>query len=150
MGKQDHPRYGSLRRIADQTDGRCHLCHEPADLACYGPTGTCGDDTVNVDHLEPQSFGGDDYRSNLRIAHAWCNSFRGTRNPEGVRMELVGSEDEPLSRTENVVVAGLGGLCVAGIAGSVFGTEDERGERRFNATAALLSGVLAFAVLRGW
>jgi hypothetical protein len=41
-------RYGDLASIAPTTRGRCHLCHEPADLALYGRTGLFGADTRTV------------------------------------------------------------------------------------------------------
>jgi 5-methylcytosine-specific restriction endonuclease McrA len=80
-----------------KVSGRCHLCHEKVDLALYGRTGAFGADTVTVDHLEPQIFGGSDDADNLRIAHHNCNSLRGIDDPEEARLALVNTTDEPLS-----------------------------------------------------
>ena len=141
-------RYGDLKKIAHQTDCRCHLCHEEVDLDCYGPTGVCGAETINIDHLTPQSWGGDDDPENLRIAHSWCNSYRGVRDPEEVRWELAGTEEEPHSRGAAVGAATLGGAGVALVAGELLATTDEYGRRRFNGGAAAVAGILAFLLVR--
>src|SRR5262245_50119838 len=105
-------RYGDLTKIAAKTDGACHLCHEPVDLNLYGPTGTFGDETATVDHIWPQRFGGGDEHENLLLAHGTCNSRRGTRDVEEVRLELAGTEDAPLSSGAKSVRSIGGGVAV--------------------------------------
>src|SRR5262245_60830654 len=96
-GRMYSARYGDLTRIAAWTDGDCHLCLEPVDLALYGRTGLYGTETATVDHLKPQSRNGGDGLSNLRIAHGGCNSVRGTRSVLAVRRELAGTSMAPRS-----------------------------------------------------
>ncbi|WP_428266009.1 HNH endonuclease [Haliangium sp.] len=145
---RNHPRYGNLEAIARRTGHRCHLCHEPIDLAFYGAPGTYGDDTVTVDHLEPQSWGGDDDPDNLRIAHARCNSVRGVREPEDVRLEFVGAEDEPMSSLEHLLSSAVGAAGIGAAAGMLFGRVDRTGQRQFNRGAAAIAGLLSFALLQ--
>jgi 5-methylcytosine-specific restriction endonuclease McrA len=49
--------------------GICQLCHQPIRL---GQLST-------ADHLKPLSHGGTTVISNLRLAHASCNTKRGNR-----------------------------------------------------------------------
>ncbi len=140
-------RFGHLQPISDHTDGDCHLCHEPAPIELYGAPGTYGDDTVTVDHLEPQYFGGDDDIDNLRLAHAVCNSIRGVRDAEDVRMELAGTERAPMSRGEKNTLAVGGGFLVALIAGNAAATTAPDGSRVFNGNAAAGWGILAGLLL---
>lgn len=148
MSQHWNSRYGDLRKIAHQTDCKCHLCHEEVDLDEYGRPDQQGDDAVNVDHLTPQSWGGDDDPDNLRIAHSWCNSYRGTRDPEEVRIELAGTEEEPRSRGGAILAAAAGGGGAAIVAGELFATTDEYGQRRFNGGAAAVAGILTFLFMR--
>lgn len=141
-------RYGDLELIADLTDGACHLCHEPVDLAFYGPTGHFGDDTVTVDHLRPQHHGGSDRVTNLRLAHGTCNSIRGTRRVADVRLELAGTSDAPLGAGAKTAWS-LGGGAAAGVAaGFVWGHQRPDGTRQFNPQAALIAGGLVAIALR--
>ena len=141
-------RYGDLRDLAAKTDGSCHLCHQPAPIELYGPTGTYGDDTVTIDHYVPQSEGGDDDALNLFIAHGVCNSIRGTRDVDGVRMALAGTTRTPMSSVAKAALS-LGGGSVAAVgAGSLFGQARPDGSRDFNAPAAVVTGVLAALLLR--
>lgn len=134
-------RYGDLRDVAAHTDGACHLCHEPVDLALYGRTGAFGDDTATVDHLIPQSAGGDDHLDNLRIAHGTCNSIRGTRAVDDVRLELAGTATAPMSSGEKTTWSLSGGALAALIAGYAFGEPMPDGSRSFNTGAAVLAGL---------
>jgi hypothetical protein len=141
-------RYGDLEIIASATRGRCHLCHEQVDLAMYGPTGHFGAETVTVDHLEPQVWGGDDEPENLRIAHGNCNSLRGVEDAEVIRLALVDTTDEPVSdATFNVLSVG-GSVAMGAAAGHAFATTNQQGQREFNWGAALACGLLTFAVTR--
>ncbi|MGH7281611.1 MAG: HNH endonuclease [Polyangiaceae bacterium] len=141
-------RYGDLEVIAAETRGRCHLCLEPADLSAYGPTGSYGQDTVTIDHLKPQAFGGSDRSVNLRIAHGDCNSVRGIRRHKEVRFELTGNREAPLNAaTFNMLSVG-GSVAVGAAAGHAFATRNQFGVEEFNWGAALVSGLLTFAVTR--
>jgi hypothetical protein len=135
-------RYGDLTKIAAQTDGDCHLCCEPADLAMYGPTGAFGRETVTVDHLVPQILGGCDELDNLRLAHGHCNSARGLRGVEETRLRLGGRPDAPMSAGAKSVTALLVGGGAAIIAGTLLETDNARGEKEFNAGAALVTLLL--------
>lgn len=140
-----HPRYGDLAAVARKTDGRCHLCHETIDLGTYGLVHVHGRDAATVDHLDPQSFGGDDDFDNLLMAHQGCNSSRGTREVEHARLELAGTSRAPLSSDGRALaVVGLtGGSAV--LAGELFAETDADGNRRFNTTAAFWGGLLGLA-----
>lgn len=141
-------RYGYLEPLAAKTDGHCHLCHEPAPLESYGTIAEHGDDAVTVDHLHPQSEGGDDDDENLLIAHGICNSIRGTRDIEEVRMELAGTTDAPMSTaTKTIVSAGAGTLLGVAV-GFATGKRRPDGTIEFNAPAALLTGIFAGLLLR--
>ena len=141
-------RYGDLRDVAAHTDGACHLCHQPVDLALYGPTGAFGDDTANVDHLIPQSFGGDDELENLRIAHGTCNSIRGIRHVHEARLELAGTVRAPMSSGEKTTWSVGGGTLAALIAGYAFGEPMPDGSRKFNGGAAIVGGLALGMLLR--
>lgn len=140
-------RYGSLRSLAAKTSDRCHLCHDDVDILNYGRPGTFGRDTVTVDHLWPQAFGGDDGEDNLLVAHAGCNSYRGVRDVEDVRMELAGTTRAPLSENAQVALT-IGGTALAGWAGGrLFAREVPDGRKEFNQEAAVATGLAAFLLL---
>jgi len=141
-------RYGDLEDIAAHTDGNCHLCHQPADLDLYGRTGLWGEDTVTVDHLWPQSWGGSDEIDNLRLAHGTCNSRRGTRDIELVRTELAGLSRAPLSSGEKTAWSIAGGGTAALLAGYGFAQQGPDGSPQFNTGAAILTGLLVGCFLR--
>lgn len=96
-------RYGSVDTIWRRTNGKCHLCHKDVELHTYGSPILFGGQAASVDHLEAQYFGGTDDPENLRIAHQGCNSRRGIRDPEEVRLELSGRMDEPRSAAGEVL-----------------------------------------------
>jgi HNH endonuclease len=143
-------RYGDLESIAAATRGRCHLCHEEVDLSLYGRTGLFGADTVTVDHLEPQVWGGDDEPENLRIAHGNCNSRRGVEDPEVTRLALAKTTDEPLSAEAFNALSVGGSVAVGAAAGHVFARTNQAGQREFNWGAALACGLLMFAATRAY
>ena len=94
-------RYGFIEDIGEETDNRCHLCHEAVYPDDYGsPAGPLGRDATTVDHLIPQSHGGPDEPENWLLSHAGCNSSRKTRPVEEVRLELAGTTRKPLSTGE--------------------------------------------------
>lgn len=141
-------RYGDLRAIAAWTDGDCHLCLEPLDLALYGRTGIYGSQTVTVDHLKPQSRNGSDARSNLRLAHGECNSVRGTRSVLAARRELAGRTTAPRSSAEKTAIGALVGAVAALSFGYALAQPGPSRERHFNGRAALVAGVVAYGLCR--
>jgi hypothetical protein len=95
------PRYGFIEDIGEKTDNRCHICHDEAHPDHYGsPGGPLKGLTTTVDHIVPQSHGGDDHPDNLLLAHAACNSSRGTRPAEEARLQYAGTTDKPFSSGE--------------------------------------------------
>lgn len=148
MSKFLSRRYGDLAKISTKTDGRCHICLRPAPLHFYGPPGWFGDHTVTIDHLVPQAYGGDDDLENLRLAHATCNSTRGTRYAEDVRLELAGTDRAPLGVTEkNVVSLAVGGAGYLG-GGLLFAKQNPDGSNSFNHGAATLSALTLGLLVR--
>ena len=154
-----HKRYGDLCEIWHRTNGKCHLCHEGVDLYTYGLIGLYGGESATVDHLWPQSFGGDDEPENLRIAHLSCNSRRGTKDPDDVRVEICGRSAEPKSASEEVIHglsctvggAGVGALIGMLSAGPIV---DEAGRQRarerviVGSIVGALGGILLAACTR--
>lgn len=100
------PRYGFIEDIGEKTDNRCHICHDEAHPEHYGsPGGPLKGFTTTVDHIVPQSHGGDDHPDNLLLAHAACNSSRGTRPVEEARLQYAGTTDKPFSSGEVQLIA---------------------------------------------
>ncbi len=135
-------RYGDLWKIWRKTGGRCHLCLEKVDLTHYGAPGMFGIGTVTVDHVLPQAFGGDDHHDNLRLAHASCNSMRGTQEVEEVRLALTGEFDEPPSTAERNLAALAVGIGGYGVAGTLLATPKPDGAKEFNHRAGVAAGLL--------
>jgi hypothetical protein len=76
------PRYGFIEDIGEKTDNRCHICHDEAHPEHYGsPGGPLKGFTTTVDHIIPQSHGGDDHPDNLLLAHFRVCPFRETSPP---------------------------------------------------------------------
>lgn len=92
-----------------------------------------GEDTVTVDHLTPQAFGGDDEPENLMLAHAGCNSSRGVLPVEEARVLFGGDGDAPWSTGARSVALGVG----AGVGAGLLFAEREGDQIRFNTKAAL-------------
>lgn len=110
--------YGDVDAIWRRTNGKCHLCHQDVELHTYGCLSLFGGQAGSVDHLVPRYFGGTNDPYNLRIAHQSCNSRRGIREPEEVRLELAGRSDEPRSAGQEVLRAVAltgGGVAVGGL-----------------------------------
>lgn len=141
-------RYGDLRPIAAWTDGDCHLCGEPVDLARYGRGGLFGSETTTVDHLRAQSRRGTDDPANLRIAHGGCNSSRGVRSVAAARHALMGRRTAPRSTGEKValatVVAGAAALATEHLCAK----RTTGGDRPFASGPAFVAGALAFLLVR--
>lgn len=62
-----------LLGLWDQDDGVCHLCEERVEIEL--PREHPG--AASADHVRPKSVGGQ-RPGNLRLAHRWCNSRRGS------------------------------------------------------------------------
>jgi hypothetical protein len=147
----NHPRYGDLGKVWARTHGHCHLCHEPVDLGTYGLAAVFGAEAATVDHLVPQSHGGDDHRDNILPAHLGCNASRGTRPVGLTRYRMTGEVEAPLSTDGRIGVGaamtGLGAL----IGGALTARPDENGRKQFNTTGAWVGGgvglLLAIAAL---
>ena len=105
---------------------------------------------MNVDHLDPQAFGGDDDPVNLRIAHGTCNSFRGVDDPEDARLVLADTTDEPMSEAAYDLLSVGGSIAVGVIAGRAFAKTRAQGEEDFNGGAALLFGLGTFLLTRAY
>lgn len=59
--------------------------------------GICGKriykgDELEIDHIEPQSLGGDDDPSNLRATHWWCNAKRSNKYTLGDKITKISRE----------------------------------------------------------
>lgn len=80
---QVHEPY-TLREIAERDGWRCHLCGGRVPDRPY----TAHDKDPTIDHLIPQSHGGDDIKSNVALAHNRCNWERG--NAGLAQLRLVG------------------------------------------------------------
>lgn len=61
-------------RISERDGHVCHLCGGMVDM--HASNNQVGSTAPSVDHLKPVSIGGDDYPSNLRLAHLSCNKSR--------------------------------------------------------------------------
>lgn len=74
----------SIAQLGDRDAWRCHLCLRKVDraLACPDPM------SPTFDHLVPISDGGTDEPANVRLAHRFCNTSRGTGGV--VQLMLVG------------------------------------------------------------
>jgi 5-methylcytosine-specific restriction endonuclease McrA len=69
-----------LRAIYDKTDGHCNLCGKKLSFVNYGAQS--GRAPWEVDHSNPVSTGGTNYKRNLKPACPDCNRSKGaTRRP---------------------------------------------------------------------
>ena len=57
-----------LIALMKRDKGLCHVCGQGVRL-----------DEASRDHLIPRSAGGSSARSNLALAHKWCNNQRGDK-----------------------------------------------------------------------
>lgn len=65
----------SLDEIAERDGFRCGLCHRKVNMELRWPHKR----SASVDHLVPISWGGNDVRSNVQLAHLGCNLDKGAR-----------------------------------------------------------------------
>lgn len=63
------------QEIAERDEFVCWLCNEPVDMSLRHPDSR----SASVDHVVPLSLGGDDLKSNVRLAHLGENLARGNR-----------------------------------------------------------------------
>ena len=70
----DDPRFfrKSLRRKLYKQDNTCHICDQ--EITEF--------DDATVDHVQPHSKGGRTIPDNARLAHRFCNSSKGARQPQ--------------------------------------------------------------------
>lgn len=138
-----HPRYGDLNHIWRKTHGNCHLCRRPVDLDTYGFSSIFGAEAATVDHLIPQSMGGDDEIDNLLPAHLGCNASRGTGDIAHTRLRLAGNTAQPMSTDDRVIAGAALTLGTAWIAGHANAQRGEDGVARFNGKSAIGWGLAA-------
>lgn len=62
-------RLAKLWTLCMEANWRCSVCGEVMDMA-----------DVHIDHIEPQSKGGEDYYGNLQALHGYCNQIKGDRS----------------------------------------------------------------------
>ena len=72
----------TLREIAERDGWRCHLCGRKVPDQPY----RAKDRDPTIDHLIPVSFGGDDVRSNVALAHNRCNWERSNQGVAQLRL----------------------------------------------------------------
>lgn len=140
------PKYGDVSAIADKTNECCHLCGEPAPLHTYGRCNIYGGRAASIDHLVPQYFGGDHAPENLMWAHQGCNSYRGVRDFEEVRMELRGDtymmEDEPVDNGAQVLLGAAGGMALGAALGYMLQGSPQTNEDRQRANGRAFLGAM--------
>ena len=141
-----HKRYGDLSLIAKKTDGNCHICHKPAPIKRFGSPSRLGRSATTIDHIQCQVHGGTDAFENLMLAHAGCNSSRGTRSVEIARMQWAGTTRKPWSTATHYSVAGATCLGLGWIAGNYYAYETNDGYKQFDWTIATKTAVGAFGL----
>ena len=109
----DEKKQRERRALAYKTAGRCHICAEPAPLSNFSERGADG---TTVDHLWPRALGGGEELDNKMLAHRGCNSFKGTRPAEEVRLQVRGDDAPPASYEGRVFAAATGVLVGAALA----------------------------------
>ncbi len=136
-----------IHDIGAKTNDRCHICHGKIDPNDYGsPAGPLGGDAVTLDHLVPRAHGGNDSPNNLMLAHARCNSSRGTTSVALARLAHAGTTAAPMSRSQVyqwTAWAGLGGGMGGGLVGWHLACNAKPQDRR---EAAFLGAALGGAV----
>jgi 5-methylcytosine-specific restriction endonuclease McrA len=121
----------TLRRIFDRTNGRCHICGIGVCFSNYGVLGARG--AWEVEHSNPQAFGGTYHLNNLYPAHVACNREKGTYTTRTARSwhdrqraPLSAVRKSDMRARNSAVGAGVGLLCflggpVAGLLGILAG-----------------------------
>ena len=75
----------TLAEIARRDGYRCGLCHGKVDMSLNGMVR----DGPTIDHVVPLSLSRDDRRSNVQLAHRFCNLSKGAR-AGNVQLALAG------------------------------------------------------------
>ena len=65
----------SVEKLYERDKGICGICGR------YVTRKQLAKGLANRDHIVPSSLGGTNHRSNLRLAHYWCNIRRGNGLP---------------------------------------------------------------------
>ena len=110
MGWTEEHKVAALER----TGWRCHVCHQPHDLAGYGVT-------WEMDHSVPLARGGHDHANNRYVACVSCNRSKGTRSSRSARLDH-GYTRAPLPTDQRVQLAigyGIIGGLISAIVGGV-------------------------------
>lgn len=76
----------TLAEIAARDHCRCGICRKKVDMRIVDGRRSLA---PTIDHIVPISEGGDDIKTNVRLAHRRCNSSRGARGG-GEQLRLVG------------------------------------------------------------
>ena len=84
LKKYVHIKYEDVAPTEDSLAPRIAVLHRDNFLCQY-----CGADAVTIDHLIPQSRGGQNTWWNLVAACQPCNSFKADRTPEEAGMKLM-------------------------------------------------------------
>lgn len=66
-----------ITRLMARDGNSCHICNKIVDRKIKDHN---SDEYVTFDHILPQSKGGTDEDSNVKLAHAKCNRNRGNAN----------------------------------------------------------------------
>jgi hypothetical protein len=76
----------TLAEIAERDKYRCGICRKRVAMTKSVPHPKA----PTIDHIIPISQLGPDIKTNVRLAHFWCNSVRGAGDDEAVQLLLVG------------------------------------------------------------
>lgn len=71
-----------LNKLFIRDNGICHICNKLCDYNDYvvrDKTIICGNNYPSIDHIIPISKGGTDDWNNLKLAHRYCNSVKGSK-----------------------------------------------------------------------
>jgi|SRR5690242_613298 len=70
-----------VKLVYERDKGICQLCHLPT-----------GESDWDIDHIIPQSFGGQHYPANLRLTHKTCNNMRSDDLTNEEKNHLLGEQ----------------------------------------------------------
>jgi 5-methylcytosine-specific restriction endonuclease McrA len=74
-------RYAALE-IAERDSWVCQICGRRIGRSYSWPHPR----SLSIDHIVPQSEGGDDVKANVQAAHLGCNIRKGTRGVDQLRL----------------------------------------------------------------
>lgn len=72
----------TLERLIAKDNNMCHICKDRCDKEDYvmeGSTFIAGNSYPSIDHVIPLAKGGLHQWSNVKLAHRWCNSVKGSK-----------------------------------------------------------------------